>query len=129
MECIKSNESMNLILKIVLVYGYVKRTPFNSSPLIQGHRIFNGGLQTLTWDWSKWIVTFRSAARSLNPSVMAVPAEESSCGEKQACSHSVNVIICTLCIFSSLIRSILLRKSFTSWSFMASSSWRPRGIK
>ncbi len=87
-------------------------------------------LQTLTCDWLKWIMTFRSACRSLTPSVMAVPAAGSSCGEKQACSHSAHVIIWTLCILSSLIRNILLRKSFTSWSLMASSSWRPSdGIK
>ena len=91
--------------------------------------ICHSGLRTLTWDWSKWMMTLRSAGRSLRPSVMAVPAVGSSCGEKQACSHSVYVIIWTLCILSSLIRNILLRKSFTSWSFMASSSWRPSGGK
>lgn len=89
------------------------------------HRISNNGFQTLTWDWSKWIITFRSAGQSLAPSVMAVPAAGSSCGEKQACSHSENDIICTRCILSSLRRCILLRKSFTSWSLMPSSSWRP----
>lgn len=80
----------------------------------------------LTWDWSKWMMTFRSGARST--SEMAVPAAGSRSGEKQACSHSVHVIIWTLCIHSSLTRNILLRKSLTSWSFMASSSWRPTEI-
>lgn len=85
-----------------------------------------GLLHRLTWDWSKWIMTFRSTGRSLSPPLIAGPAEGSSCGEKQACSHSVHVIIWNFCILSSLMRIILLRKSFTSWSLMPSSSWRPR---
>lgn len=79
----------------------------------------------LTCDWSKWMMTFRSAGRSLGPPLMADPAEGSSCGEKHACNHSVHVIIWNFCILSSLMRIILLRKSLTSWSLMALSSCRP----
>lgn len=81
----------------------------------------------LTWDWSKWMMTFRSAGRSFGPPLTAGPAEGSSCGEKHACSHSVQVIIWNFCIRSSLMRIILLRKSLTSWSLMPSSSCSPRG--
>lgn len=79
----------------------------------------------LTCDWSKWMMTFRSAGRSLGPPLITGLAEGSSCGEKHACSHSVHVIVWNFCILSSLMRIILLRKSLTSWSLMASSSCRP----
>lgn len=84
-------------------------------------------MQTLTWDWLEWMLTSRSTVRSASPLATDSSAVGSRCGEKQACSHSVHVIIWTWSILSSLKRNILLRKSFTSCSLMASSSWRPCG--